>query len=414
MPPRYPDPGIGFTQRGEQLGQQSAEAEANALQYLHQALNSSQEISPQQGIAAAILAAVPTLGGYLMGKSMGKTEVPEGLYNVGKLAPTGGFAGGLSGLDAGIGAANGYLKGIEADDARKGGLLEKMSVIEKQKADRLAQEANSAINAGLNVQSEVAMLPLKEESQIRVHGAENAQSLASQKEMADYTANRDAIPKDLIEFANKNGIEIPSGVKASQLNAITAAKEAMRREAGQDIRLSGRNVMPPSAATKTAMVDILKTKTIGERYISKLENLAKQDPSYLTRNIEKVLPATELGQLQKDMELFGVQVRNARENGVMTEPDFQRYKSYLSIGPLDTMQSVLGRMRELQKITDLSASAVLKAAKAGSENVSGYEELLGLGAENKPSIEPVVPPSALPSVGGTFNGSKVLSVKRIS
>lgn len=371
----------GYTRQALMLSEQEAKADENALSYLQKSLTKSRELTPEQGIAAALLAAVPSLGGYLIGKGVGSAEVPDGLYNVGKLAPTGASIGGQMGTAIGMNSAKNFVDTTNArnllDDKNQADVYQKMSAMEQQRAARLEQQAATATNAGLALDAKVAMMPLEEASQMRIQNAASANSLSNSMALEAERATRDAIPPDMIAFAKANGIEIPVGAKSSQLNAITAAKEAMRREEGQDIRLSGQNVIPPSAKTKEKMEAVLATKSIGDRYLGKLQEVAKGDPSILERNALKSLPATELGALQQALGLFAVQVRNAREAGVMTEPDFQRYSSYLQIGNLDTIGSVMARMRELQAVTDLSARATLTAAKAGRENVKGYEELLG-------------------------------------
>lgn len=184
-------------------------------------------------------------------------------------------------------------------------------------------------------------------------------------------------PDDEAAVANALGLTGEGGRSPEQLRIITAAMEAARRREGQDTRLSGENLIPPSKDTKTAMGNAIKVKEIGNRYLTKLDELAVKDPGILERNISKVLPQTEIGKLQKDLSLFAVQLRNARENGIMTDTDYDRYMGYLSITPLDSIASVQGRFKELLEVADISAIATLTAAKAGQENISGYEKLFG-------------------------------------
>lgn len=183
-------------------------------------------------------------------------------------------------------------------------------------------------------------------------------------------------------------------------------KGEKRRQEKQDIEMSGAKMKPPSEETKKRMTSAITVKDIGDKYIADFEAQAAKDPSWLSRNVQKQLPATELGKLQRDLGLFAVQLRNAREAGVMTEQDFERYNGYLTIGEKDTMSSVLGRLKELKDVTDITTKAVIKSAKAGYENMDKYEKMFGIEPEEQPQ-------GGVPSVGGTFNGSKVLSVKKL-
>ena len=370
------------------LSGQIAKAEDNAMSLLSQSLQKQADVMPEQGIAAALLAAIPTFGGYMIGKSVGRPELPAGYFEaggttkaLGDTSSLGAGAGGLMGSQVGAKAAGGYIGALEADQAQKNDVLTKMAAIEQQRAGRLESRANSLESARLNLEGDLATIPLREASQIRIAEAGADASLANQKAIEDYRNSKEQLSPELMAVVRRE-LKIPEGtpIDSAQLRAVTAVVEAARKQQNQDTRLTGQNTIPPSVATKAAMTEVLKTKTIGNRYIDKFKTIAAKDPGYLERNIEQALPATELGALQKDLDLFAVQVRNAREAGVMTEPDFQRYSAYLKLGKLDTVASVLGRMNELQAVTDLAARAVLTSAKAGQENVSKYEELLGFDA----------------------------------
>ena len=73
------DPAQGFTRKSLLESESSALAEKDAMGYLTQALRSQREVSATQGIAAALLAAIPTFGGYLLGNSVGQSKIPAGL-----------------------------------------------------------------------------------------------------------------------------------------------------------------------------------------------------------------------------------------------------------------------------------------------------------------------------------------------
>lgn len=200
---------------------------------------------------------------------------------------------------------------------------------------------------------------------------------------ADALDAREALTGPAADLAVTSlGLPAGTNMKPAQLRALTNAVAQKRLAEGQKARLEGDYTTAPSKDTKSKMGDALLAKQIGDRYLGEWDNVAAKDPGYLERNVLKELPATEVGKLQKDLELFAVQVRNARENGVMTEQDFQRYKNYLTLTDLDTVKSVRNRLKELMDITDISAKSTLRNAKAGKENVSGYMDLWGFSPED--------------------------------
>lgn len=356
-------------------------ARDRAMKSLQDAFYNSQEVTQDQGIAAALLAAIPTFGGYLIGKSVGSTEVPAGVTNIdpSKLKQTGAYAGGLAGAGIGQQAAGGYLTSVLDENKSENKVYEQIFNTEMDRAKSLEQKSNLYEARADQFNAQKAMMPLELEQ----YAKQQEILREGQKEVIDYqnTAGGNNLPPELMAVAARE-LGVPEGtpMTASQLNSITGLIEANRREEGQDIRLGGQNLIPPSVSTKQKMAGALMAEETGGRYLKQLEAVANQNPSYLERNITKTLPATELGALQRALGLYAVTLRNARESGVMTEPDYQRYSSYLQIGPLDTVSSVIGRMKELQQINKEGAQTALIAAKAGNENVSGYEKLFGFDA----------------------------------
>lgn len=373
-------PSDGMTRKSLLLSEEAALAQDSAMDLLSRSMASQREISPSQGIAAALLAAIPTLGGYLIGKSVGTSKVPEGvLFDPSKLDPTGGYVGGLAGSQIGANASKDYTGAIETDNLHKQKVLAAEAQIENDRAQQLRQQANTVENAALNIDAQIAMLPIEMQQFYKQQEAR----VASEKELIDYRNDHPSEGRSFgpaaIALAEKNGINL-ANISPQEASVITRLAEEQRRAEAQDINLSGERVSPPSVQTKEKLKAALATKAIGERYLNTVKQLASKDPGVLGRTIQSVLPQTELGKMQQDLDLFAVQVRNSRENGVMTEKDFERYANYLKITPLDTFQSVAKRMQELQTISNLSAQSVLTAAKAGQENVARYEELLGFKA----------------------------------
>jgi hypothetical protein len=368
----------GYSSRADLLNSQAEMQRNDAMELMQRALTNAPQVTAQQGIAAALLAAIPTLGGALIGKAVGSNKIPQGMYGIKGLEPLGMSAGGAMGAEIGNKASQDFLTRLDRTKETTPIMLAQARLLNDQ-AQQTASQANQVENARLNAETDMNMIPLREQSQMRVQAASQAQSLANQLEVQQQRDLIEKLPPELLakkQLTNEDLI----GLNPSQVRVLTQWQEAQRRQQGQDTRLSGENFTPPSVATKKKMDDVLLTKQVGNQYLNELQSIASTNPDYITRQISTVLPATQIGALQKSLDLFAVQVRNARESGVMTEQDFNRYSGYLTIGPLDTFQSVIGRMKELQNVTDLSAKSTLMSAKAGRENVADYEQLLGYSA----------------------------------
>lgn len=137
-----------FQAKSADYKRQAEEAERNSLDLLKEALNNKTEISPSQGMAAALLALIPTLGGVAIGKAVGKPNIPEGTYFPGmgakEFSQTFGFGGNAAAAQgAGIGAmsAQDYLGRIDKENAAETPILKDMADAEKRKAEMLTQKA---------------------------------------------------------------------------------------------------------------------------------------------------------------------------------------------------------------------------------------------------------------------------------
>lgn len=139
--------------------QEEAKAQDNAIKYLQQSLQSVDEISPTQGIAAALLAAIPTIGGYLIGKRVGEPDIPEGTFGMSMkdLATydTGADAGVLSGAQTGEDSALGYLTNIEKANELKNKQRKEMSDVELAKSRDAALAARQLEYGALSNQAQM-------------------------------------------------------------------------------------------------------------------------------------------------------------------------------------------------------------------------------------------------------------------
>ena len=379
-----------FFEASKGLSLQADQSEDNAMNLLRQSLMASPEITPTQGIAAALLAAVPTFGGYLIGKGVGRPELPKGYFEAGGTTKalgdaysTNPYQGGLDGAAIGAKAAQGYLGGLEANQKQKNDQLTKMAGIESTKAGRFDTKALSMQQAGMMADERAAAREDNQLFQKSQLDARNANAVAN-KWNPDVALAGD--PEALAAYQRiSTGKELPGDQEQLSPKALGQAILNKSKNTFADSsasRAAGENYILPTPQTKLAVTDATKVKLLGQKYISDVEKIAQRDPNWAQRTIESVLPQTEIGELRKSLDLFAVQVRNARESGVMTEPDFKRYSSYLTLGKLDTLGSLVSRMKELQTATDLSVLAALRTAHAGRENVKDYAVQFGISDED--------------------------------
>lgn len=177
-----------YKRQSDLLDSEAEIAEQNAMERLYGALKKQAYVSPEQGFATALLAAVPTLGGYLIGKSVGQPKLPPGYFEAGGTRAAigldkGGYgaeAGALAGLEGGMKAAGGYLAGLEADQAQANDIAVKMATLDSNKASRLRTKAEQYELAGLNKETELEMMPLREASQMRIQDNTSQNSLQRQ------------------------------------------------------------------------------------------------------------------------------------------------------------------------------------------------------------------------------------------
>lgn len=149
----------------------------SAIGKLQKALEArSGQISPSQGIAAALLAAIPTVGGYLVGKSVGAPDIPEGVYFPGMnykefsqmAGGSGAAAGGIAGSQIGARASGSYLGSIEKAKEAEADTYEKLAKEDSQRAAQIGNRADTTALAGLAAQERRDLIPLEEASKIRL------------------------------------------------------------------------------------------------------------------------------------------------------------------------------------------------------------------------------------------------------
>lgn len=220
-----------------------------ATQLLQDAMQKQAYISPSQGISAALLAAIPTLGGYLLGSTVDTPEIPKGVYGVDMSKnPSGAAYGGMLGAKGGEDAASMYFKSIQDEQDQQNAIRLKQAALEEKRADAAGAEAKQYQMAGLNKQAEKDLIPIRE-----------AANVNAQKQILQYKDGLDAVPESARGAMNKAlGLPEDSKLTPSQYRSVTAAVEAGRKQSGQTFRQDqtlANKIIPGAKLIDGAMPD---------------------------------------------------------------------------------------------------------------------------------------------------------------
>lgn len=234
----------GFAAKAADNSAEASRAESNALEYLRASLQKSADVSPSQGLAAALLAAVPTLGGYLIGKSVGAPDIPAGVYGMDMSKyQTGANAGGAAGAALGNKVSGDFLGALDANQAQQNSVYEKMAALESAKATRLGTRADQYDLAGLNAQEQRArqeagfqnereMLPLKTASEVEVAKARQSPEALEIAKLRAEIALKEADRRQNNQDFNQGKSEVPGfyNVSNAKLNPTTVIEIGKKRE----------------------------------------------------------------------------------------------------------------------------------------------------------------------------------------
>lgn len=156
-----------------ELSKREAKANEDAMAYLRRALDTTPEVTPQQGIASALLAAVPTIGGYLIGNAVGRPKTPEGFYfdNQKDMALMSNDAG-VQGATAGGSLADAYLSEIAKRQELQRAQYKDMAALKAREAADIRGMQSNAQSIRMQADIQKEMIPLKEASSIRIAQAQ--------------------------------------------------------------------------------------------------------------------------------------------------------------------------------------------------------------------------------------------------
>lgn len=233
-----------YEAKAKDLREQEDRAQGNAMDLLKQSLQKSADVSPEQGFAAALLAAIPSMGGYMIGKHVGTPNIPNGVWGVDLSKYNSGAAeGGQEGVQIGAQAAGGYLKSLDADQAQANSVREKRATIEENKANRLESEASSYDLAGMNkqAQEDLALNP-----DIRHAKLDDAQKEIKMREQSSINVanakpnSQKAVEEELTDPAKKAAYDKVSLGKGTEQDMALLSPEAIKT-ASQNLRSNAYN-----------------------------------------------------------------------------------------------------------------------------------------------------------------------------
>ncbi len=250
----------------------------SAMSRLQFELERKPEISMSQGIAAALLATIPTLGGYAIGKAVGSPEIPKGTYFPGmsgsefrEMFGVGGDAAAAEGAAIGAKAAGGYL---DAETKQQQEMLKNSMEVANKQFERLeskglsleqARLAQEAQNQRQNDQQEF----MKEERRLT---REAAAANAGSKTPTDF--ERMTPEQQKVYLANKAGADESGRRNPSEIDAaMTKHLAAQRAEANSAYDIADRLM-----ASKMSWAEMQAAKRI-----------SKVDREYIAASLSRLI-----------------------------------------------------------------------------------------------------------------------------
>lgn len=420
-----------FEARAADLREQAERAESNSLRMLEDAMKKSAYVTPEQGIASAILAAIPTLGGYMIGKSVGTPDLPAGYFEAGgkrsdipgydqAMIPE--FAAGLSGTKVGLGSADSYLKGLEADQAQANDVKQKMAGIYTNQATKLDAQAAQLENAALNKQAEIDMIPIREASQMRLQENQGRITADRQFELQSRNADRERIPASILAKIERGEPVTEAefaGLQPEAIRAITNLKEANRRQVGQDWKhdqaegnrmIPGASLLPGAApdpkSTFTARTAISNYNELNRVHMPELRRVFT-DPNVSTDEQAAALAGAVVA--IKNQQKMGANFTALEES--LVKAGLPRIAE-ISTGSLANFfkaelqgQDAMGKLNRLQRIIDLSVEAQINPFGYTLSNTSGASASYGSTSHQNSNTEMTPPTTPRSQQTGTPQGS---------
>jgi len=349
-----------YRSAGALLASQADIHNNKAMDLLKQSLATQAEVTPSQALAAGVLALVPTLGGYMAGRAVGSPKLsPHLRMSVDDLATygTGGAQGAMTGLAAGTQAAQGYLGSFQTNLDKQNKTRQEMAGLES----KMGQEETDF------------------QHQLIANAAQQSDALRNAKELKTFEHNLEGnqgsriTPEMVADIATRTG-KTPEQVLAE----VSLPKDEFYKLQNYAYR-EGGNVKPPG----TEMATKLEAQDSFKYAVGQMRKYAQQmqgDPGFVQAvKAGKVtdafkVPGSPAYLFYAWSDLAKKTLARQNDSGALTQLDVEMFNPLVVGSPVyDTPESIMARIDELDKYSDMKAQSVITRAGQTGRNVTGVK-----------------------------------------
>lgn len=323
-----------YSTRADLLKSYADAASNDAIENLKRALNNKPTVTPKQGALAALLSIVPTVGGAIIGKTVGNAKMPAGTFGA-KLEDTGMGAGGLIGLKAGMKASGDYLSSLD-DTTEEDNILMRLAEYQNRRAGNLYQQANQTELAGLKSKEEEKLANQKYQNQLAIekyratHRAADKPTVAESttKAWSSFMSNYPDLAAEVAQNGLKNVskedfLKIPPELFNSQINQAERSANTEERlnytiRGGHEIMARAGDFVPinPSITTKPL------APQVAEKFNSEIVVPVKQALGNLNLAKEAFKRLGTISSLEgltpEDTQAIGIALQRVKEANLST------------------------------------------------------------------------------------------------
>lgn len=336
----------------------------NALDDLKKALMAQPNTSPQQGIAAALLAAVPTIGGALIGGAIGRPQLPAGAYGVNmNNVQLGAGAGMAEGAKVGGDAAAQYLKSLDTSPQEKAIALQKAQWEEKQ-GDTLQQQSDQFNMKDLEVQQANSPAEMKAKAtqagmistaQQAAKGGEDTVSPGTRAAVAKLLSNQPLTDQDKQNLPNTK----------DELNLVIAAMKAGNQ---------AENVKNQSGISPKDAMDVVGPALIAKDIKSNLAGFQQAlgtNPDLATKAISQLPLGSDAYNYGQALQVDALRLAKKFE-GRVSFLTGQAYKDFVSTLTTEPLKATVDRINILANMAEQETQGNIGAIQSvGGKSVGG-------------------------------------------
>lgn len=399
-----------FTAEQLRLEQAAEKSRGSAMELLGKALNNQPEITPSQGFAAALLGAIPTIGGYMMGRSIGRPNIPQGVYFDGispsqfneQFGSSGANAGGAMGAQIGANAAQGYFNSREEEVKQQIPILQRQALLEAETAEQLSRQAQTINLHGLEAQErrDYATDPTILNADVsRARQIADAQNKSRQQYLtpSESEAKQPANPALAARLEKQMGL--PAGtIKTNgdyeraqydmKMADINDRHQDRRDDYMASAQVDGTEIIPgfrpQSKAIHEAQNAMTAYRVMKESVIPELKRVFT-NPNATIEEKSAAIARTIIAMKKND---------DMGANFTLMEMELQKagLPSFASLSPLETLgyvkqqlqgQDAAVKINRLEEIVDMTAAATLEPRGYRLRSGSGAGQPDGAGAQTK-------------------------------